>query len=168
MTRSTAPALGAAAVLMTAASIASGHSAYAGPTVDADATPFAVSESPLFFRPRQVLERLAASQHARAAELCVIGYRGPEGAQHAWVLWPERRTLILWEPTTGHFDNLALSRRWLHLDRDVVSNDSDIAGSTYLVTKAWADRVAADCRNHGDRYSIHVTALRAAPVRRAR
>lgn len=162
MTRSTATALGAAAVLMTAASIATAHDAHAGPT------PFAVSASPLFYRPRQVLERLAASQPARAAELCVVGYRGPEGAEHAWVLWPERRALILWEPTTGHLDNLALSRRWLHLDRDVVLNDSDVAGSTYLVTKAWADRVAADCRDRGDHYSIHVTALRAAPLRRAR
>lgn len=131
--------------------------------------PFRVSESAVFFRPRVALERFVAASHARNADLCVVAYPGRAGgAPHAWIVWPGRRALVLWEPTADHTDNLMLSRRWLDLDRDVVATDDDVAGSTYLVTRAWVDQTVADCNQYGERFRVRVNAQLAAPSPRRR
>jgi len=83
-----------------------------------------------------------------AQHLCVVPYD-----HYAWVYWQEGRRLILWEGSP-HADALVRSRRVLDLDKDVVATEADVAGSTYLVTKAWVRDTLRDCREYGMRYTI--------------
>ena len=87
---------------------------------------------------------------------CVVGYRGPDG-EHAWVHWREARRLIFWlgrGDGTAPAETLLRSTRKLSLDEDVVATESEIAGSTYLVSRAWVDGRLADCQAHGAQYTI--------------
>jgi hypothetical protein len=68
----------------------------------------------------------------------------------AWVIWRQGRRLILWE---GHAD-LDSSRRTIDLDSNVRLSEDYLNGSTYLVTKAWVDRVTSTCDRFGTK--VHV------------
>lgn len=94
---------------------------------------------------------------------CAIGLGDPAD-DVVWVHWVERGRLILWENAVDprdRRDSLVRSRRNLSLADDVVERDEDVASSTYLVTRAWADDVIARCRAHG-------RTMRVLPLRRAR
>lgn len=84
---------------------------------------------------------------------CIVGYRLSDGSESAWVYWQENNAMILWEPTTDASPRLALSRRYLRKDKDVVPA-ADVDGSTYLVTDAWWNKTTSDCNQHGERFSI--------------
>jgi hypothetical protein len=88
---------------------------------------------------------------------CVVGYRSAAGDEGAWVHWRERRTLIFWlgggDPEYAA-EAIVRSRRNLNLDRDVVATEADLAGSTYLVTKAWVAKTLADCAAKGAQYTV--------------
>jgi hypothetical protein len=70
------------------------------------------------------------------------------------VHWVEGKALILWEPAPENPLPLIASRRYLHLQRDVVASEEDLKGSTYLVTRTWVNTVLADCTRVGDRYTV--------------
>jgi hypothetical protein len=88
---------------------------------------------------------------------CVVGYKTADGDKTASVHWREGRQIIKWlgsgEPAYAH-ESLVRSRSVVDLATGVVPAEVDIAGSTYLVTKAWADKVIADCGKHGKKYRV--------------
>jgi hypothetical protein len=104
-----------------------------------------------FLRDRHV--RARAPQH-----FCIAGYQNG-GEKRAWVHWQEGKKIILWLGATnpvGAKTSIARSRRVLDLRHDVVPTAVDLKGSTYLVTRQWADHVLADCEARGDKYEISV------------
>ncbi len=97
------------------------------------------------------------SQQAKH-HFCVVGYDNGNNAKLAYVYWREGQKLILWEGSRFPeyaAQSLILSRRQLDLTQDVVATEADIAGSTYLVTKAWVAGVATDCAKQGTKYVLH-------------
>jgi len=131
--------------------------AWAGSAAAEESAFFSVRGHPGYPAPEKSLESLVRARGGqRLNHFCVIGYRDPGGHDFAWVLWEEGKALILWEavkdPSSAR--PLAASRRFLRLDRDVVATEEDLKGSTYLVTKAWLDKVTGDCDAHGDKLTI--------------
>jgi hypothetical protein len=49
---------------------------------------------------------------------------------------------------------LVLSRRFLHLEHDVVRSEEEVAETTYLVTKDWVTKTESDCEKHGDKLGL--------------
>jgi len=98
----------------------------------------------------------ARPRPAGPQRFCVVGYAHADGDRTALVHWREGRRLILWDGRDPDHPASLLTwgRRDLDLTRDVVATEAAIAGSTYLVTRAWADRVVADCARHGARYTV--------------
>ena len=116
---------------------------------------FLVSKTPGFSNPRAVLRKLVALKgKARRNSFCVIGYQYPDGEKSAWVYWREGKAIILWEPTVNEIDDLTLSRRYLRLTKDVVENESQVQGSTYLVTRQWVNSLLRDCQTRGEKFTV--------------
>ena len=115
---------------------------------------FSVRDHAGYQDPEATLQQLVDSRHHRGDNhLCVIGYKLPDGDHIAWVYWPEDSAIILWEETKPGWDGpLAGSRRYLRLDKDVVTpaNAAQAWSSTYLVTREWVNQTIDDCRAHGD------------------
>ncbi|BDC52847.1 hypothetical protein F183_A51620 [Bryobacterales bacterium F-183] len=82
---------------------------------------------------------------------CVVGTSEGD-AKRAWVHWKEGNMLILWEP--GDEYQIARSRRKLDLMKDVVGTEADLNGSTYLVTRQWADTITTACTHTGALYTV--------------
>lgn len=120
---------------------------------------FAPRSDPSFGDARPAIARLLAETSPRPAgpqHFCAIGYRGPEGVV-AWVHWREANRLIFWlgkGDGSAAADALLRSNRNLDLNADVVATEADVAGSTYLVTRAWVAAKLADCAAKGDKYNI--------------
>jgi hypothetical protein len=93
--------------------------------------------------------RLEELLKGKRGHFCVVGYQGPGESRRAWVVWREGRRIILWEGSS-----IAHSRRTLRLKKDVVRSEVELKGSTYLVTRAWVDRVTSDCARRGVAYDI--------------
>lgn len=84
------------------------------------------------------------------------------GYHSVLVYWKENRVLVLWEPGRGYdrhgypdpkYD-LAASRRYWRLDKDVVPTRADIGGSSFLITQQDARDWMQDCMRYGERYVI--------------
>jgi hypothetical protein len=88
--------------------------------------------------------------------ISVVGYKYQDGDRHAWVYWPEDNAIILWSATNDEFpDQLSMTNRYLHLDRDVVPTEKDTGTSTYLVSRDWVKKIRNDCAAHGDHFVIY-------------
>lgn len=120
---------------------------------------FAPSSDPAFGDAAPAIRRLLAEATPRPVgpqHFCAIGYRDAEGTV-AWVHWREGDRLIFWlgrGDGSAPDDSLVLSNRKLDLKTDVVATEADVAGSTYLVTRAWVAAKLADCAAKGDKYTI--------------
>ena len=81
------------------------------------------------------------------------GTAHPEGA--FWVYWPQNRELILvsWPANDCRSPNL-LVRKHLSLMSDVVKTESEIKGSTFLVTEDWVKNVLYDAAKSKFHFSI--------------
>jgi hypothetical protein len=104
-----------------------------------------------FLRDRHV--RTSKTQH-----FCIVGYQDRDGEQ-AWVHWTEGEQIILWRGANnprGAKSSIARSRRVIDLRKDVVPAEADIKGSTYLVTRAWVDRILTACQASGNKYEISI------------
>jgi hypothetical protein len=87
-----------------------------------------------------------------------------EGGYHSvLVYWVENRALVLWEPGRGYnregdsdpkYD-LADSRRYWRLDKDVVPTLNDVGGSSFLITRKDARKWVRDCIRYGVRYVVN-------------
>ena len=108
---------------------------------------------PVFNNPPPALQDFLRTQHTSGQQhFCIIGYQGSTKAdrsKRAWIHWTEGRKIILW---TG--GPIARSRRVIDLTKDVVATDSEVKGSTNLVTRAWVNRVVVNCQSHGAKYQI--------------
>jgi len=138
--------------------IACAPAAHSSRPVQAEAS-FAPRSDPAFGDAAPAIRRLLAEAMPRpkgAQHFCAIGYRGPEGTT-GWVHWREGERLILWlgrGDGSDSADALLRSNRSLNLKTDVVATEADVAGSTYLVTRAWVAAKLADCAAKGDKYTI--------------
>ena len=87
-----------------------------------------------------------------------------EGGYHSMlVYWKESNALVLWEQGRGSnrqgnpdakYD-LADSRRFWRLDKDVVPTLDDVGGSSFLITRQDARRWVRDCIRHGERFVVN-------------
>jgi DNA-nicking Smr family endonuclease len=101
---------------------------------------------------KNLIGQFARKHRPRAAnDFCTVGYVAQDNSKLAWVIWRQGREIILWEPQETDLD---LSRRKIKLGRDVVNAESDLHGSTYLVTKAWVDDLMSTCDRAGTKVHI--------------
>ena len=106
---------------------------------------------------KKLLARAAKSEpdYSPGKEMFLVGrvIDGQDGLQYVW--WKNRRRiLVLFHPLKADQENLlALKSKYcVDLDTEVVPKQEDINGSTYLVSKAWADDRIQECRIHGVPY----------------
>lgn len=120
---------------------------------------FSPRSDPAFGDAKPAIARLLAETSPRpkgVQHFCAVGYRGAEGVA-AWVHWREANRLIFWlgkGDGSAPAEALLRSNRSLDLKTDVVATEADVAGSTYLVTRAWVAAKLADCAARGDHYTI--------------
>lgn len=108
-----------------------------------------------------LLERIVEDAQARGPQRLYVGpWADPreQGGANAVVrvYWPEQNAILLidWPASCREedmrIDDAALgwyrTRARIDLDSDVVPTPDDVGGSTYLVDRAWVDRVIAACR----------------------
>ena len=116
---------------------------------------FALSSDPYFADAPAVLGRLAKRKaHKSINHFCAIGYQEPGTHGIVWVYWKEDNALILWEANTDKDFHLEYSNRYLHLNKDVVATEAEVAGSTYIVTRAWVHMIVTDCAARGSQFVI--------------
>ena len=77
--------------------------------------------------------------------ICLIG-ESVRAEKLVWVIWQEGGRLILWEEGESSLRN---SRRQIDLAKDVVPNEEDVHGSTYLITESWLAALRAECATNG-------------------
>lgn len=119
---------------------------------DAEAHVFDVKADKDFSDFRKPLASFLRSRHARLpTSVCLLGEQHVDGTKSAWVIWRSGHTMLLWE---GGTSSMAASRRLLDLSHDVVVSDDEVAGSTYLVTRAWVARQTERCRQVGTTVSL--------------
>lgn len=119
-----------------------------------EAKTFDIASDPDFKDYKQVVARFAGQRRPRAENnFCILGSSGDK-VKSAWVLWREGAQIILWE---GGGD-LSLSRRVIHLPSDVVPSESDLHGSTYLVTRSWVDDLTKSCERLG--VQVHISKVK--------
>ena len=122
----------------------------------APAARFIVSQNAAFGALEPAARTIVAAEalHTQTHHFCVIGYELDDGQPLAWVHWMETQRLILWDGSSDpefREKGLLYSRRDLRRDTDTVDTAADIAGSTYLETRAWWDAVVQDCEAHGEK-----------------
>ncbi len=128
----------------------------ARPSAPAQATP--IARKPQFRCVAALLQRIVDDARSRSRQRLYISpvERGDGGGAFVRVYWPQQRAILLidWPATCGdedlRIDDAALgwyrTKARIDLDTDVVPTPEDIGGSTYLVDRAWVDRVIAACR----------------------
>ncbi len=109
--------------------------------------------------PEPALKNLVTGENKNGAtnQFCVIGYAYADKNASAWVHWLGEQRLLLWRGNSDQElreQGLTMAQRDLKLGEDTVETQSDINGSTYLVTRAWWQAVTQDCAAHGQRYTI--------------
>lgn len=128
------------------------------PQPSARATP--IARQPQFRCVAALLQRIVDDAHSRGRQRLYIGpierSDGDNGDAFVRVYWPQQHAILLidWPATCGdedlRIDDAALgwyrTKARIDLDTDVVPTPEDIGGSTYLVDRAWVDRVIAACR----------------------
>ncbi len=112
-----------------------------------------ISESSHFSHPVEILSKLLAVKgKVKHNSFCVISHEDVN-YKYAWVYWQEGKAIILWEPSKEIVD-LATSRRYIHLPQDVVANEADLHGSTYLVTSQWVNSLLKDCQVNVKKFTL--------------
>ena len=119
---------------------------------DTEPTVFKVSDDSDFAKFRAPLVEYLRSRHiTHGAKVCILGEQASDGSKWAWVIWPVGKTMILWG---GSESTMVSSRRILNLKRDVVATESDVKGSTYLVTAQWVSKQKTRCAQYGTQVDI--------------
>jgi hypothetical protein len=114
-------------------------------------TTFDLREDKYFADPRPMLEGYARRRStARTNRFCVLGVT-EAGSHLAWIVWPQKRQLILWE---GQDLRETAARRVLDMDRDVVKSERELRGSSYLVTRDWLEAIVSRCRSAGEEITV--------------
>lgn len=111
------------------------------------------NENSYFSHPVEILSKLLAGKgKVKRNNFCVVSH-GDVNYQYTWVYWQEGKAIILWEPSKEIVD-LATSRRYIHLPQDIVANQADLHGSTYLVTSQWVNSLLKDCQVNGKKFTL--------------
>ncbi len=112
---------------------------------------FDLTNDPTFAGAREMLDGYAkAKSRSKTSSFCVLGV-DDAGTRSAWIVWAEKKQLIFWE---GQDLRDTPPRRVLDMKKDVVKSEDDLRGSTYRVTKKWADAVIATCREQGQTINV--------------
>jgi hypothetical protein len=120
---------------------------------------FKVADEAAFAGYRAPLLTYLRSRHVSSgAHVCILGERASDGTQSAWVIWPRGQTILLWD---GGSSKMSASRRILNLRKDVVASEDEVAGSTYLVTRDWVNKLRAHCAKLGTTVQISAAELQA-------
>jgi hypothetical protein len=108
---------------------------------------FNVASDPQFASYKAAVKRYAWRQRPDYPnDFCVLGYKTHDELKNAFVVWRQGRQIIVW---FGGDQALSASTRIIRLNKDVVPTESDLHGSTYLVTKAWVNEVKTTCDHSG-------------------
>jgi len=119
---------------------------------------FNVTTDKNFSSYRQSVVDFLKSQHVhKTNNICILGEKYTDGTKSAWIIWNEGKKLILWD---GGDEPLSISRRILNLNKDVVSDETDINGSNYLVTRSWVRKLKKRCDKHGTKITISKSELK--------
>ena len=125
----------------------------AGPASDS----MSIERRPQFRCVAALLQTIVDDADSRGPQSLHIGPIEQEGAAAlVRVYWPQAHAILLvdWPASCGEgdmrIDDAALgwyrTKARIDLDTEVVPTSEEIAGSTYLVDRAWVDRVVAACR----------------------
>lgn len=149
-------------VLCIAAALAcaASGSAIAAPRVEASSKPAAsqsVQSHPHFRCVVALLERIVEDAGARGPQRLHVGpLERSDAGGFVRVYWPQDKAILLidWPASCDEedlrIDDGALgwyrTKARIDLDTDVVPTPEQIGGSSYLVDRAWVDRVIAACR----------------------
>ncbi|MBP6750698.1 MAG: hypothetical protein KA144_13750 [Xanthomonadaceae bacterium] len=122
------------------------------PPLDIAATPVAAGNACIAALLRRIVEDDPA---ARGPQRLYVGLRTRENAADVVrVYWPQAHAILLIDPAMACGDDGALApdldlgwyrtKARIDLKTDVVATPEEIAGSTYLVDRAWVDAVIAE------------------------
>ena len=106
----------------------------------------------------QLLVRQKSAPRVARHHFCIVGFESPDSSRRAWVLWFEARRMLLWDGATDPVSARAAlvhARRTIDLRTDVVKDQSALAGSGYLVTRAWVDELRSVCATRGQAYIVN-------------
>ncbi|MBN8214199.1 MAG: hypothetical protein J0M09_14845 [Xanthomonadales bacterium] len=131
--------------------------AIAAPQVEPVSDSMSIERSPQFRCVAALLQRIVDDAASRDPQSLYIGPIEREGATAlVRVYWPQARAILLidWPASCSgedmRIDDAALgwyrTKARIDLETEVVPTSEEIAGSTYLVDRAWVDRVVAACR----------------------
>jgi hypothetical protein len=108
---------------------------------------FDVKTDPVFRNAEAAVKAYAMINRATGRNrFCVLGRISKDNEKSAWIIWRQRRQIILWE---GQDLSSTPARLVLSLDKDLVRSEADLHGSTYLVTRRWAKDVISECEVAG-------------------
>ena len=123
----------------------------------ASAQTVSVRNAPGFADLEAALKELVTQESTHSTNLFYVSpvELDPSAPSTAWVYWPNKKALILFEPGAGYDPKLSLvwSRRYLDLKRDVVPTIKEVAGSNFLLSRAEAAAIVASCKS-GDKFVI--------------
>lgn len=139
---------------------AASGSAMAAPQVDASPEPAvapSIRSHPHVRCVVALLERIVEDAGARGPQRLYLGpLEASDSGAFVRVYWPQDKAILSidWPASCREedlrIDDAALgwyrTKARIDLDTDVVPTPEDIGGSTYLVDRAWVDRVVAACR----------------------
>lgn len=119
------------------------------------ATPFDVATHIDFARYEAALsDYMAKHTSATEGDFCVIGFTRANDWRKAWVLWSRGGRVLEWAGGASEID----PTEEIDLEKDVVSSEAEIRGSTYLVTREWLNRLIFACDCFGRRVHVVATA----------
>ena len=139
---------------------AASGSTMAAPQVEASPKPNAaqsIQSHPHFRCVVALLERIVEDAGARGPQRLHVGpLERSDAGGFVRVYWPQDKAILLidWPASCDEedlrIDDAALgwyrTKARIDLDTDVVPTPEEIGGSSYLVDRAWVDRVIAACR----------------------
>jgi hypothetical protein len=93
----------------------------------------------------------------RANHFCIIGYEWQDGRRQVPVFWRELGVVSWWRgrlndqsaDSEGGVNSIAIFSRHTDVEKDTVSTETDLWGSTYLMIRSGVIAVIRDCALHG-------------------
>ena len=99
-------------------------------------------------------EYVAQTTSGKETDFCIVGFAREGIWRKAWVLWPQGDRIFEW----GGGESEITNPQEINLKTDVVSSESEIQGSTYVVTQEWVSRLRDACNCFGRK--VHITRQR--------
>lgn len=126
------------------------------------------SQHPEYAHLLAALKGLALSEYAKVysrnakTNTFYIGNvsRSDESTEYTFVYWKEDKSIIdIFLPVPmidGNYNyGYLYTKLRTDLVKDVVPTEKDVGGSSFLVTKQWADAAVNDCKSSGDVFTVN-------------